>query len=59
MTRAPILSLPDFSKTFIVECDALGVGVRCCLTSRETYNIFLVKLYMGRIFSSQHMRRKY
>ena len=27
MCKAPILTTPDFTKTFIVECDALGNGI--------------------------------
>ena len=27
MSRCPVLSLPYFSKPFVLECDALGVGI--------------------------------
>ena len=27
MRSCPILSLPDFSKSFVLECDALGKGI--------------------------------
>lgn len=57
MIKAPIVSLPDFSKTFIIECDASGVGVGAMLFQDKPI-VFLVKYFKEKIFSFQHMRKK-
>lgn len=32
LTNPPILCLPDFTQTFVIECDASGVGIGAILT---------------------------
>ena len=58
MTQVPILALPYFDKPFIMECDALGMGIGAMLLQERPITV-LVMPYIGRTSYYQHLRRKF
>lgn len=57
ITSAPMLAMPDFSKPFIIECDASGKGLRTVL-SQEKRLIALLSMDLSDSFLTKSVYEK-
>ena len=50
VTHSPILALPNFAQSFVIECDASGVGLWVVLMQNSWPIAYLSKALKGRAF---------